>query len=309
MGPREIGCVYECAVCRGHAVCCVAVMDPSRFKTRPGWPEKPQDQQQEWLLEQQQRLAERKYVFLPCPFCVVESDDQSWRERVKEARGWSGDWAEWLQFGPGSDRCGVGTPLTPCRWVEYEEGAGPPLFINDAPAHGGKTKWVLCEGVGPKTLELTRARSGAVYKKCYRGYGLPPAFADCVEAADEDRAAYRSGAVARAIPLLQLLSGDADAMGALFDMCPLARRWDELEPMLAVLAEGGDEAVAAFREAAAGAANGAGDAPAAAAAAAGHPRPRAKQQQHRHHHHHDPQQQPQGRRKRLGQLLADACEY
>eukprot|EP01062_Namystynia_karyoxenos_P079052 TRINITY_DN8261_c0_g1_i1.p1 TRINITY_DN8261_c0_g1~~TRINITY_DN8261_c0_g1_i1.p1 ORF type:complete len:385 (+),score=108.89 TRINITY_DN8261_c0_g1_i1:95-1156(+) len=231
MGPREIGMVYECLFCRGHAVAVVGVMHPEHFAVRPGWPGKPEDRQHEWLLERQELVAGRRFVLMPCPFCAVRGDDRKWRDdvsmspRAGRSGKWAGDWAEWLQYGPGSQSSKAPTPLFPCRWVEYEVGSGCPLFRNDAPP-GAKRKWVLCEGVGPQVLELANQQSGTVYKRCYRSYGLSADFVDCVEV--ELSNAARRGDEAPDFPDGGAVANASDLLQKVLELCETQEQAQEL---------------------------------------------------------------------------------
>lgn len=65
-------------------------------------------------------------------------------------------------------RCISSPPcLQPCRLVSFEEGELPPLYMNDAQA-GAKPKWTLCQGLGPKGLEVDKSKSGRC-DRCFAG--------------------------------------------------------------------------------------------------------------------------------------------
>eukprot|EP01064_Diplonema_japonicum_P032894 TRINITY_DN6313_c0_g1_i2.p1 TRINITY_DN6313_c0_g1~~TRINITY_DN6313_c0_g1_i2.p1 ORF type:complete len:296 (+),score=74.76 TRINITY_DN6313_c0_g1_i2:219-1106(+) len=164
MSPKEVGCVAECLVCRSHVVVKVAMLDATCFEERIGYA-KPAERQQEWMDELQERVAERKYCSMPCPYCVQVVTGH-----------------EWDAFTRGGDEC----LLCPMKYVIYEEGEDPPIYVNRAAHEGGKPKWTLMQGVGPQSLELDKSRSGKVYKKSYRGSGLRGGFLQSVEISVHD---------------------------------------------------------------------------------------------------------------------------
>ncbi|KAJ9455672.1 hypothetical protein DIPPA_19589 [Diplonema papillatum] len=174
---RDVATVVECLFCKSHVVTPVHVLDTERFQQRPGWPAKPQDQQQEFLVEVQAHVASLGYVTRPCPFCVELCTGRPWADFVSAQ----------LDRVP-TDAKEAYTPFFPCKFVSYDPTEPPPVYVDSSPHPGSsKPKWTLSEGVGPPTLELDRSHSGKLYKKSYRACGLTGDLLSSVEiqAADE----------------------------------------------------------------------------------------------------------------------------
>ncbi|KAK3283882.1 hypothetical protein CYMTET_8433 [Cymbomonas tetramitiformis] len=60
--------------------------------------------------------------------------------------------------------------LAPSRLIGFE-GEPPPLYMNAAPPEKAP-KWTISQGLGPKSLELDKSRSGRIYKPTLRQYGV-----------------------------------------------------------------------------------------------------------------------------------------
>ena len=201
MGPREIAVVGECLFCSSHVVFPVALMCPDRFQAPSR--KKAAALQEEWLEDLQALVTRRAVVSMPCPYCVALLTGQpyaEWRDSV-------GGWSAAADAGPSAAASSgdalsalPSTPLLPFRYVAYDVGEDPALYVNTADACcPGKKKWALCQGVGPQTLDLDRSRSGKVYKKSYRGSGLSGAFLTSVETRRDaaDATSVAEGAVLR----------------------------------------------------------------------------------------------------------------
>ena len=52
-------------------------------------------------------------------------------------------------------------PLSVCKPFIFSPGEPPPLYVQET---AGKDRWTLAQGIGPKTLEMDRSRSGRLYK-------------------------------------------------------------------------------------------------------------------------------------------------
>ena len=159
MAPRGVATVVECLMCRSHMALKITVLDPNSFKPILS-SENPAELQSDWLIEIQENITKRKYTSAICPYCV--------------GIGHGLKWSEWLESTEEAY-------LQLVKFVEFEEGEGPPLYINDAPQTSNKPKWKICQGVGPQVLELDSSRSNKIYKKSYRGSGLDGLFIDSVE--------------------------------------------------------------------------------------------------------------------------------
>eukprot|EP01060_Flectonema_neradi_P025800 TRINITY_DN34633_c0_g1_i1.p1 TRINITY_DN34633_c0_g1~~TRINITY_DN34633_c0_g1_i1.p1 ORF type:complete len:308 (+),score=34.48 TRINITY_DN34633_c0_g1_i1:43-966(+) len=159
MAPRSVATVVECLMCKSHLALKIAVLDPESFRPILSF-ENPADLQSDWLVDHQEKITKRQYTTAICPYCV--------------SIGQGLNWAQWLESHEDAY-------LQIVRFVEFEEGEGAPLYLNDAPKTANKPKWKICQGVGPQTLELDSSRSYKIYKKSYRGSGLDGSFIDSVE--------------------------------------------------------------------------------------------------------------------------------
>ena len=152
-----------------------------------------------------------------------------------EQQGWA------LQRCPTCIECAIGKKyqdwlassdpaiLSLCHAASFEDGQPPPLYIQETT---GRDRWTLAQGVGPKTLELDRTRSGRLYKPAIRNiigdlsatvYTSTECTASGGTAAHANMLSAVESALSRAA---QQCSGVADALAKALLLCsPVFSRW------------------------------------------------------------------------------------
>ncbi|EGD82903.1 hypothetical protein PTSG_03535 [Salpingoeca rosetta] len=150
---REVAVQANCLICDAHFLVVVTAVPPaSAFSGRRG------TQEFEDLLEKIQREASHPlHRFLRCPTCT---------EIVAHCA-----YQDWL--GSKDEEC----HLSLCKLYSYapdsevEAERLPPLFINGKKPEE-KPRWQLAHGIGPKTLEVDRSRSGRLHRPSLKQFGI-----------------------------------------------------------------------------------------------------------------------------------------
>lgn len=165
MGKKyECSALYNCFMCDAVFLIVIAKVPAKQEMRRRVGRETVED-----ILERlQTRMfgpdAAARYTLFRCPTCVQLASGERYQ-----------DWFE----------SKMEYALSPCSPVAFctrdDEGGAymdedatallPPLYMNTQPPEV-KPRWTLCQGVGPKTLEADRSRSGRVHKPTLRQFGI-----------------------------------------------------------------------------------------------------------------------------------------
>jgi hypothetical protein len=136
---HDLGIIFVCAMCESYFVLGVTSVDYTKYRGREGT-----RQLEEYYMSIQTRHEQQKWAFQRCPTCIECATGKRY--------------LDWLA----STEPAI---LTLCRAASFEDGQPPPLYIQETV---GKDRWTLAQGVGPKTLELDKSRSGRLYKPAIR---------------------------------------------------------------------------------------------------------------------------------------------
>ena len=137
---HDVGIIYICAMCESYFVLGLTSVDYTKFRGREGT-----KQLEDYYMRIQTRHEQQHWTLNRCPTCIECATGKSY--------------SEWLSSS-------APALLSLCRPASFEDGQPPPLYVQET---AGRCRWTLAQGVGPKTLELDRSRSGRLYKPALRG--------------------------------------------------------------------------------------------------------------------------------------------
>jgi hypothetical protein len=95
-------------------------------------------------------------IFSLCRAVVFHEDDDDDDEDDDKSDGKNGE---------SSKNMTMNMPFVP-----FEHGPFPPLYLNRKAT--GKPKWILCQGIGPQSLDMDRSKSNRIYKPSLAPFNL-----------------------------------------------------------------------------------------------------------------------------------------
>ena len=215
---HDVGIVYMCAMCESYFVLGMTSVDYTQFRGREGT-----RQLEDYYMKLQTQYEEQNWAMQRCPTCIESATGKSY--------------SDWLSSADPAI-------LSVCRAAVFEDGQPPPLYVQET---AGRNRWSLAQGVGPKTLELDRSRSGRLYKPALRGVLSTPALAPYSAAEAGGGAeghAHMLAAVEAALGRAARCGrGEADALAAELMQCtPAFSNWDAAAEALAAAAAAAEAA-------------------------------------------------------------------
>jgi hypothetical protein len=199
---HDVGIIYICAMCESYFVLGMTSVDYTQYRGREGT-----RQLEDYYMKLQVQYERQKWAMHRCPTCIESATGKSY--------------SDWLS----SSEPAI---LSLCRPAAFEDGQPPPLYVQET---AGRNRWSLAQGVGPKTLELDRSRSGRLYKPALRGVISTSALAPYPAAEAGTGAqghAHMLAAVEEALgQAARCGHGEADALAAkLMQFTPAFSNWD-----------------------------------------------------------------------------------
>jgi hypothetical protein len=226
---HDVGIIYMCAMCESYFVLGITSVDYTQFRGREGT-----RQLEDYYMKLQTQYEQQKWTMHRCPTCIESATGKSY--------------SDWLSSADPAI-------LSLSRAATFEDGQPPPLYVQET---AGRNRWSLAQGVGPKTLELDRSRSGRLYKPALRGVLSTSALAPYSAAEAGGGAEGHAHMLATVETALSRAArcghGEADALAAKLMQCiPAFSKWDAAAEVLddaarAESADSGDDHDAARLE-------------------------------------------------------------
>jgi hypothetical protein len=209
---HDVGIIYVCAMCESYFVLDMTSVDYTEFRGREGT-----RQLEDYYMKLQTQYEQQRWAMQRCPTCIESATGKSYSDWLSSAQP---------------------AILSLCRAAVFEEGEPPPLYVQET---AGRNRWSLAQGVGPKTLEMDRSRSGRLYKPALRGVistsSLAPYSATEASGGAQGHAHMLDAVEAALARAARCGNGEADALAAKLVQCsPAFVNWDNASEVLAAAA-------------------------------------------------------------------------
>lgn len=139
---HDVGVIVLCAMCDSYFLVTITSVEYKCFKGKKGTLAL-----ESYFEKLQNKLEQDRYAQMRCPTCMECITGKSY--------------TEWIESGEPAH-------LSLVRFVTFDAAEPPPLYADEVNG-GGKPKWSLAQGIGPRTLEMDKSRSNRLYKPALRG--------------------------------------------------------------------------------------------------------------------------------------------